>query len=460
MKEGASVFAPVGKSFSGPSWRQALIIQKLDAERWLLVVRMESSTTGQEGSFELEGRTFIVVEGSTPSMRKACADPFLALEVDIAALRRAATEFLNSHQDLVFTTASEEAAPATGPVGPLPAKKRPSKVETDSDSSEGEVDLLDDVRKLQKSWRGRGTNDDEDDSSSEVEVPVKLLKKDKTKKQKKRYALLEPKGQRVSRKTVDVDDGLLQKLASGSNTNPLQTLATMEVLKRLRGSGRKKSKESSSSSSSRQRSDSSSSDSHRGHKATGVAKAVGNFRRWKRSLKKHPTRHVRRYVKQVEHDLGVTDGLPYRLTDHGKKITWNRHKSLQKVYYLLGAILEKQLRGEPEQAAMLTVQSLRAVHQVVIDEGNWSLAWLLTGLDDPFSRRKFGGEEESLETIAAFLKASQDLERRTKTWNLNADSTEQEFKGRVTDGAEGDPKGRPKGGRGKGKNSDPPKADA
>ena len=124
----------------------------------------------------------------------------------------------------------------------------------------------------------------------------------------------------------------------------------------------------------------------------------------------------------MEHDLGATDGAPYRLTDHGKRIAWNRQKSLQRVYYLLGAILDKQLRGHPDQAAMLTVQSLRAVHQVVIDEGNWSVAWLLTGLEDPFARRKFGGEEESLETIAAFLKASQDLEKRTKSWSLGVDN--------------------------------------
>ena len=171
MKEGSSVFAPVGKSFSGPPWRQALIVQKLDSERWLLVVRVEGPTTDQEGSFELEGRTFMVVEGSTPSMRKACQDPFLALEVQTASLQAAASEFLNSHHDLVFTTASEEAGPSTRTVGSLPVAKRSSKVESDSDSSEGEVDLLDDLKRMQKSWQGRGTNDD--DSSSDAKVAAK-----------------------------------------------------------------------------------------------------------------------------------------------------------------------------------------------------------------------------------------------------------------------------------------------
>ena len=233
---------------------------------------------------------------------KACQDPFLALEVQTASLQAAASEFLSSHHDLVFTTASEEAGPSTRTVGSLPVAKRSSKVESDSDSSEGEVDLLDDLKRMQKSWQGRGTNDN--DSSSDAKVAAKLTKKEKHKKQKKKCALLESKDQRASRKTADEEDSLLQKLAGGSSADTLQTLAALGVFKQLRGRSRRKSKDSSSSSSSRQRTASSSSGSLRGHKATGVAKAVGNFRRWKRSLKKHPVKHVRRYVKQVEHDLG------------------------------------------------------------------------------------------------------------------------------------------------------------
>ena len=253
------------------------------------------------------------------------------------------------------------------------------------------------------------------------------------------------------------EEKLLQKLAGSSDSNPLQALATVELLKKFRGKTKKKSRGSSSSSASARSSRSSSLESRRGHKATGVAKAVSIFRSWKRGLRRHPLRHVRRYVKQVEHDLGATDGAPYRLTDHGKRLAWNRQKSLQRVYDLLGAILEKQLRGHPDQAAMLTVQSLRAVHQVVIDEGNRSVAWLLTGLEDPFARRRFGGEEESLETIAAFLKASQDLERRRKSWNLGSDNGQAQ----PPESAEVDTKGKgPKGGKGRGRNQDPAKADA
>ena len=350
MKEGSSVFAPVGKSFSGPPWRQALIVQKLDSERWLLVVRVEGPTTDQEGSFELEGRTFMVVEGSTPSMRKACQDPFLALEVQTASLQAAASEFLSSHHDLVFTPASEEAGPLTRTVGS-------SKVESDSDSSEGEVDLLEDLKRMQKSWQGRGTNDD--DSSSDAKVAAKLTKKEKHKKQKKKYAHLESKDQWASRKTADEEDSLLQKLAGGSSADTLQTLAALGVFKQLRGRSRRKSKDSSSSSSSRQRTASSSSGSHRGHKATGVAKAVGNFRRWKRSLKKHPVKHVRRYVKQVE--LGARlggDRWPAIPADR----PWPKD-NLESTEVTSASLL--LARGDPGEATPRAARASRFAHRAV-----------------------------------------------------------------------------------------------
>eukprot|EP00439_Symbiodinium_sp_Y106_P017921 s5561_g2.t1 len=388
MKVGALAFAPVGKSLAGPSWRQALIFKKLESDRWLLVLRVQSSTSEQEGCFEHEGRTFAIVESNSASLKKSCVEPFLALEVDTANLQSRAASFLDDHHDLVFTTASEEVKPTSAAARAPP--RRPVETDSDSDSyssEEGAADLLGQLKGLRKSWQGRATPDDESSSDDDKAGLLKAKSEKKTKK----FVLLEGKRAKSKRRGCR-EEKLLQKLAGSSDGNPWQALATVELLKKFRGKTKKKHNGSSSSSASA------------------------------RGLRRHPLRHVRRYVKQVEHDLGATDGAPYRLTDHGKRIAWNRQKSLQRVYYLLGAILDKQLRGHPDQAAMLTVQSLRAVHQVVIDEGNWSVAWLLTGLEDPFARRKFGGEEESLETIAAFLKASQDLEKRTKSWSLGVDN--------------------------------------
>lgn len=206
--------------------------------------------------------------------------------------------------------------------------------------------------------------------------------------------------------------------AMGQGKDPLQALATLQLLKltaKERHKGKKGSSRSLSSSSST--ASSSSSEGNRRRKdpsLKGAARAVGNYRRLGKSMKAHPLRHIKRYIKNVEEDLGVDADQPYRLTDHGRKINWGKQKGLQRTYYMLGAILDLILKGKYERAGLQVVQCLRAVHQAAINQGSWDVAWLLTNLPDPLARRRFGGEEEGLETIAAYVKSVQELEKRTR----------------------------------------------
>ncbi|CAE7407977.1 unnamed protein product, partial [Symbiodinium sp. CCMP2592] len=292
----------------------------------------------------MDGKAFTIVEGESSALKKHCSQAFLALEIEATEVLASGEKFMDDNQDLVFTTASEDAAVA-GSLRQETKDKRPAEAAT-----------------------------------------------------------------------------VLGRAASSSGVDPLQALGVQELLKQLGARSRRKRRESSSSTSSSASSESSSGSVHKPKKSSGVAKAMGDYRQMKKDMKRHPMKHVRRYVRQVEEDLGVTGELPYRLTDHGKRIPWGKQKGLQRVYFLLGAILEQQLKGNAEQAALLTTQSLRAVHQTALDGGNWNVAWMLTGLQDPFVKRKFGGEEESLETIAAYMRATQELERRAKTWSLSQDS--------------------------------------
>ena len=280
MKVGALAFAPVGKSLAGPSWRQALIFKKLESDRWLLVLRVQSSTSEQEGCFEHEGRTFAIVESNSASLKKSCVEPFLALEVDSQPAVPQAASFLDDHHDLVFTTASEEVKPTSAAARAPP--RRPVETDSDSDSyssEEGAADLLGQLKGLRKSWQGRATPDDESSSDDDKAGLLKAKSEKKTKK----FVLLE--GKRAKSKSRGRrEEKLLQKLAGSSDGNPWQALATVELLKKFRGKTKKKHNGSSSSSASARGSRSSSSDSHRGHTATGVAKAVSNFRSWKRGL--------------------------------------------------------------------------------------------------------------------------------------------------------------------------------
>ena len=119
MKVGALAFAPVGKSLAGPSWRQALIFKKLESDRWLLVLRVQSSTSEQEGCFEQP----------RPHLRD----------------RR--EQFCQSEKVVCGTRLSSKGA------------RRPVETDSDSDSyssEEGERTFLGQLKGLQKkSWQGR-----------------------------------------------------------------------------------------------------------------------------------------------------------------------------------------------------------------------------------------------------------------------------------------------------------------
>ena len=49
--------------------------------------------------------------------------------------------------------------------------------------------------------------------------------------------------------------------------------------------------------------------------------------------------------------------------------------------------------------------SPRAVHQACLDQGDWSLAWLLTHQTNVWERRAWGGTAEELGNVAAYLKS-------------------------------------------------------
>ena len=125
-----------------------------------------------------------------------------------------------------------------------------------------------------------------------------------------------------------------------------------------------------------------------------------------------PLKHVRRYVKEVERHLGAAD-RPFKLSELGKKISWGPHKSLQRVHYMMSEVLEEMLKGRMERACLMQVLCLRSVHQCCIDRGDWEVAWLVTHLDNPFTRPKWGGDEAELGNVAAYLKSMAELERST-----------------------------------------------
>ena len=116
--------------------------------------------------------------------------------------------------------------------------------------------------------------------------------------------------------------------------------------------------------------------------------------------------------KKVEHNLGASD-RPFNLSEAGKKVSWGKQKSLQRVHYLMSETLEMLLKGKTEKACLQLVLSLRAVHQAAIDQ-DWSVAWMITHLDDPFSRPRWGGDVTELANVTAYLRSMAELEKSTE----------------------------------------------
>ncbi len=79
-------------------------------------------------------------------------------------------------------------------------------------------------------------------------------------------------------------------------------------------------------------------------------------------------------------------------------------------------------KGKAAQAGALVTQAMKALHKVTLDEGNWRVGWLLTGLPDPVGRKVFGGGEEELEVAANYIKAVEDLQKRIRSGGHERDT--------------------------------------
>ena len=178
--------------------------------------------------------------------------------------------------------------------------------------------------------------------------------------------------------------------------------------------------------------------------ARGVERSLRTLHSMKARVRSKPQSVIVDYVQRVKEHLGVYPGQVWSLADHNRRIPWGRHKTLQRLHFLLTEVFALQDSGRHLEAQALVVQGLKACHQCQLDDGNWKTAWHLTTLRDPLAKQQFGGNERELEAIAAYSKAIEDLETRMR---------------RDRDTAH-DEKDEPKeeGGRGRGRGRGQPKA--
>eukprot|EP00439_Symbiodinium_sp_Y106_P005158 s43_g1.t1 len=257
------------------------------------------------------------------------------------------------------------------------------------------------LSKARKKWLDTGSSSDEGGNVPKSSTSLKH-----------RFPLLQKASGKASSSTSqDPTLALQMQLLKSKDKDPLQTLVALELLRAAREKPHTRQARSPSSSSS----DSKDAESeHKSRTARGLGKAFADYRQSRRRMFRNPKKHIKKYVREVQGQLGAGPDTPFRLTDYSKKIWFGKQRTLQRLHVLLSEVLTMQLENRHEEATLQVVLGLRAIHQASLDSGNWEIAWLLTHLQDPMQRRRFGGEESQLETVAAYLKSQQELEKRAR----------------------------------------------
>ena len=412
---GRIVFVRLSADFRDPLWRQAVVLGGVKEYLQLVVQVLHQEAEALAVSvFAVEDKKFALVEARANQVREECQSEFLELGAEEGQVLKGGRKFIASDEELTYATASE-----TGAVSK--SRRRGPKEETSEEEDSGEeseLELGQVMDQMRKSWLGGGTG------SGKLRREPSVKKKVK---EEERHSLLAKKPAKEKRvEDLSPLQELLMKKLEKNEEPSLETLVALQLAENLAGKKKKKTKrrskraaKSSSSSASsldsasEEESESGSSDVRKG-RSRGHARAIADMERSRQRMFRRPLRYVKDFVSEVERELGVEDGLPYKLSDFGRRIPWGKQKSLQRCHYLVSKILEFQLKGHAEKAALMSTLTLRALAQAAMDQGDWSLAWHLTRQQDVFGRKQWGGDPESLQEVASYLKTMKELDKSAR----------------------------------------------
>ena len=96
---------------------------------------------------------------------------------------------------------------------------------------------------------------------------------------------------------------------------------------------------------------------------------------------------------------------------------WRCHAGLQEIIWYA-------LEGNHMQSIAYACQLSKAIHQVAIDNGDWSNALLLIPTPDALGEPSFGGEEEEMHMVQGWRRAMRDLKARQSGDRRGAGSDE------------------------------------
>ena len=281
--------------------------------------------------------------------------------------------------------------------------------------------LLGDLSKLKTMFQEEG-EDSEEESSESDEPQSRRGARKHLPPGGASSSSQEPK--RSSKKMADPQDlmqVLLEKaVTEGANSSDLMPVMLMSMMM-----DRKSKKSSKHRRSQRRHGGSSSEDtSESGSEGEKGMKAVHSLLRLQKRIRKHPKKIYLAWEKEIVEDLGIVKGQSWTIRDYLRRQSWGKFKGIYRCAMMDAQAYEYLRAGETEAATAQLAQNMKAKLQSVIQQGDWSSAWLLTGLADPLARREFGGSKEEMSVVADYVNQLSKLRKKVKETGGHAEKDE------------------------------------
>ena len=167
--------------------------------------------------------------------------------------------------------------------------------------------------------------------------------------------------------------------------------------------------------------------------------AIRNLARIKKEVSDNPGKVIREFEREVCDEMGIVPGQPWTLRDWARKQNWGRFRGLYRGVLMDIAAYEKLRRNQTQQAAAQLIQNIKAKRQSMLQGGDWTSAWLLTGLPDPVKGKEFAGTEAEMAATAEYLNSLADLRKKVKAagpgqQNAGPEATLSDGEGEAEDG--------------------------
>lgn len=276
--------------------------------------------------------------------------------------------------------------------------------------------LKQDIKEAQGLFAEDDGDDDDDETDDEDDMPPRGHKG---------RSFLPPGGRAQSRKAkgsadknpedLDIRKLVRKGLAEGSSASDLMPLVLMSlVLDKKDGKRKKRDSDGRRDLDLLGSSDSDGGDDDREGQHHAGMRAVATLHKLHENIRRRPRRVVEQFENEVIRELGIVEGQGWTLRDWIRRQPWGKFKGLQRTAYQDVAVYEMLRNGESQAATAQVVQNLKSKVQCILAGGDWTTAWLLTGLEDPLSKKEFAGSKQEMAVVSGYLKALADLKKRVK----------------------------------------------